>query len=348
MNHNSFVELIDVHKSYGKTLVLDGISLSVSKGEFIVLLGPSGEGKTTLLNIIAGVVRPNKGKVFIDGTLIDDSDTVYIPPERRDIGYVFQNYALYPHMTAFDNIAFPLKMKKLSKDEIEERVIKVAKMLKIDHVLRNKPSQLSGGQQQRVAVARAIVKEPKLLLMDEPFSNIDPALRVNVRWELRVLFKNLGITTIMATHDQEEAMVIADRIMVLRGGRALQIDTPKKIYEEPVNKFVAEFVGGMNILNADSNVLSIIEEIYASSLKDVRPKYIGFRLEDVLINERGFEAKIIDKEYKGDRWVIISELASGDVIKFYSKDLNVGSTLYVRPTKVYLFSDDGKVIDIIK
>ncbi|MGC8836674.1 MAG: ABC transporter ATP-binding protein, partial [Infirmifilum sp.] len=179
------VELEGVTKSYGKNRVLEGISLSAEKNEFLVVLGASGEGKSTILNIISGVVRPDKGRVVIDGEVVDDSGKTYIPPEKRDIGYVFQNYALYPHMTAFDNIAFPLRMRKLPENEVKKRVLEVAEMLRISHVLDHKPSQLSGGQQQRVAVARAIVKEPKLLLMDEPFSNIDPALRASVRWELK-------------------------------------------------------------------------------------------------------------------------------------------------------------------
>jgi len=347
MSSGSFVEITDIHKSYGKLVVLEGVNFDVRKGEFIVILGPSGEGKTTLLNIIAGVIRPDKGKVIIDGEIVDDSSNIYIPPERRDVGYVFQNYALYPHMTAFDNIAFPLKMKKLPRDEIEQRVEKIAKLLKIDHVLHHKPSQLSGGQQQRVAVARAIVKEPKLLLMDEPFSNIDPALRASVRLELRLLLKSLGITSIMATHDQEEAMTLADRLLILRRGKPIQIGSPMEVYEKPSDRFVAEFVGGMNILELKSEYSSLLRE-YRVEVEDVSVKFMGFRPESVIISNEGLEAEVLDAEYKGDKWTIIAQIRSGEIIRFYNKDpVNTKSTVYIKPTKIYLFSSEGKTVKIL-
>lgn len=349
MTQEEFVKVIDIHKSYGKLVVLEGVSFNIKKGEFIVLLGPSGEGKTTLLNIISGVVRPDKGKVIIDNQLVDNSEEIFVPPERRDIGYVFQNYALYPHMTAFDNIAFPLKMKKLPREEIKNKVIKIASLLKIDHVLNHKPAQLSGGQQQRVAVARAIVKQPKLLLMDEPFSNIDPALRANVRWELRTLLKSLGITTIMATHDQEEAMTLADRIMILRKGKPVQIGTPIEIYEQPVDRFVAEFVGGMNIINLTQEILDSLQLYHHSHTSgNMSARYVGFRLEDVYLDNDGIESKVIDAEYKGDRWIIFCQLPSGEVIRFYSRThINRLDTIRIKFSKAYLFSEEGKTIAIV-
>ncbi|MEM4913783.1 MAG: ABC transporter ATP-binding protein, partial [Desulfurococcaceae archaeon] len=245
----TFLELVNVSKRYGRTVAVDRVNLGVEKGEFVVLLGPSGCGKTTTLRIIAGLVYPDEGKVIIDGR-----DVTYVEPGERDVSMVFQDYALYPHMTVFDNIAFPLVVRRkkfrLSKEEISERVHKVAKMLGIDDLLDRKPLQLSGGQQQRVALARALIAEPKLWLMDEPLSNLDALIRVHLRAELKKLQKDLGITTIYVTHDQVEALTLADRIAVMNKGRIVQIGTPKEIYENPEHVFVATFVGSppMNVV----------------------------------------------------------------------------------------------------
>jgi len=238
----SFLELVNITKRFGKTVAVDSISLSVDKGEFIVLLGPSGCGKTTTLRIIAGLELPDSGKVIMEGR-----DITYLEPGERDVGMVFQDYALYPHMTVFENIAFPLDVNRrrlgLSKKDIEERVASVAKMLGLEELLDRKVTQLSGGQQQRVALARALVKEPKIWLMDEPLSNLDALLRVQVRAELKKLQMNLGITTVYVTHDQVEALTLADRIAVMNRGRVVQVGTPREIYENPSHVFVATFVG---------------------------------------------------------------------------------------------------------
>lgn len=238
----SFLELIDVTKRFGKSIAVYKVNLSAEKGEFLVLLGPSGCGKTTTLRIIAGLVTPDEGRVYIDGR-----DVTYLEPGERDIAMVFQDYALYPHMTVFDNIAFPLVIKKrklkLSKEEIREKVHRVAAMLGIEELLDRKPLQLSGGQQQRVALARALIVEPKLWLMDEPLSNLDALIRVQVRAELKKLQKDLGITTVYVTHDQVEALTLADKIAVMNKGRVVQVGSPKEIYESPRHAFVATFVG---------------------------------------------------------------------------------------------------------
>ncbi len=232
------VKLDRVSKYFGRVRAVENVTLEVGDGEFVTLLGPSGCGKTTTLLMIAGIYKPTKGRIYFD-----DEDVTDIPPKDRNVGMVFQSYALYPHLTVYENIAFPLRIKKLPRDEIDRKVKEVAKMLRIDHLLDRKPGQLSGGQQQRVALARALVKEPDVLLLDEPLSNLDALLRVYMRAELKRLQKELGITTIYVTHDQVEAMSMADRIAVMNKGRILQIGTPKEIYENPRTKFVGGFVG---------------------------------------------------------------------------------------------------------
>ena len=341
------LELVEVSKSYGKNNVLESINLDAEKNEFLVILGASGEGKSTILNIISGVVRPDKGKVIIGGEVVDDANKTYTPPEKRDIGYVFQNYALYPHMTAFDNIAFPLRMRKLPENEIKKRVLEVAEMLRISHVLDHKPAQLSGGQQQRVAVARAIVKEPKLLLMDEPFSNIDPALRASVRWELKALVKKVGITTVMATHDQEEAMSLADRVALLRKGKFIQYDSPERIYERPVNAYVAEFIGGMNVLPIDDRMARILNERLGIRVASGE-KLFGFRPEHSTITDsRGIPARILGGEFRGEKWVYVVDLGLDKPAKIYSQSrLETQQTVNVLPKRIYIFGQDETTVRI--
>ncbi|ABO08780.1 ABC transporter ATP-binding protein [Pyrobaculum calidifontis] len=245
----TFVVLDRVTKRFGNVVAVDNVSLEVKKGEFVVFLGPSGCGKTTTLRIIAGLERPTSGRVYIDGVDVTD-----LEPGERDVAMVFQDYAIYPHMTVFQNIAFPLEVNKkklrLTPRDIRERVERVAKMLQIDHLLNRKASQLSGGQQQRVALARALVREPKVWLMDEPLSNLDALIRLQVRAELKRLQRDLGITTIYVTHDQVEALTLADRIAVMNAGRVVQYAPPGEIYDEPQHMFVATFVGNppMNVL----------------------------------------------------------------------------------------------------
>ncbi|NPA96049.1 MAG: ABC transporter ATP-binding protein [Crenarchaeota archaeon] len=232
------VKLDRVSKYFGRVRAVDNVSLEVMDGEFVTLLGPSGCGKTTMLLMIAGIYKPTKGRIYFD-----DEDVTDIPPKDRNVGMVFQSYALYPHMTVYENIAFPLRIKKLPKSEIDRKVREAAKLLKIDHLLDRKPGQLSGGQQQRVALARALVKEPDVLLLDEPLSNLDALLRVYMRAELKRLQKELKITTIYVTHDQVEAMSMSDRIVVMNEGKVQQIGTPDEVYRNPSNIFVASFIG---------------------------------------------------------------------------------------------------------
>ncbi|RLE56706.1 MAG: sugar ABC transporter ATP-binding protein [Thermoprotei archaeon] len=240
------VRLVDLCKYFGSVKAVDGLNLEIKDGEFVVLLGPSGCGKTTTLFCIAGIYKPTKGRIYFD-----EIDVTDWPPKDRNIGMVFQSYALYPHMTVFDNIAFPLKLKKLPKQEIARRVREVAKMLQIDHLLDRYPAQLSGGQQQRVALARALVKQPDVFLLDEPLSNLDAKLRILMRAELKRLQKELKITTVYVTHDQAEAMTLADRIAVMNEGKLQQYGPPDEIYNRPANVFVAGFIGAppMNLLD---------------------------------------------------------------------------------------------------
>jgi multiple sugar transport system ATP-binding protein len=241
----------DLFKRFGKVVAVDHVSFEVKDGEFMVLLGPSGCGKTTTLLMIAGVYKPTRGYIYFDDQVVND-----LEPKDRNIGMVFQSYALYPHMTVYENIAFPLKLKKLPKEEIDRRVREVASMLKIENLLDRRPSQLSGGQQQRVALARTIVKRPGLFLMDEPLSNLDAKIRVEVRAELKRLQRELGITTIYVTHDQAEAMTMADRVAVMNEGKIMQLAEPHVLYHKPANLFVAGFIGApaMNFLDASVNV----------------------------------------------------------------------------------------------
>ena len=240
------LEFRDLRKAFpGGTVAVESLSLVVADGEFLVLVGPSGSGKTTVLRMAAGLERATSGDVLIGGEVVND-----VAPPDRDIAMVFQTYALYPHMTVYDNLAFGLKLHGVKKDETRRRVQSAAKMLELDGLLKRKPSQLSGGQRQRVAMGRAIVREPAAYLMDEPLSNLDAKLRVEMRTYLAELHQRLRTTTLYVTHDQTEAMTMGDRVAVMKEGRLQQVDTPRVLYERPANAFVAAFIGSpaMNLL----------------------------------------------------------------------------------------------------
>src|SRR5210317_1067714 len=241
------VSLKNVYKSFGKTEVIHGISCDIQDGEFIVILGPSGCGKSTLLRMIAGLEVITDGEIEINGKVVNQ-----LEPADRDIAMVFQNYALYPHMTVFKNMAYGLKIRRMPKEEIEKRVQKAAEILELTEFLDRKPRQLSGGQRQRVAMGRCIVREPKVFLFDEPLSNLDAKLRVQMRLEIRNLQSELGVTALYVTHDQVEAMTMADRLIVMDNGYAAQIGSPLDVYEHPATRFVAGFIGSpaMNFMDA--------------------------------------------------------------------------------------------------
>jgi iron(III) transport system ATP-binding protein len=233
----------DVSLAYGRTQVLHGVSIVIEPGEFFALLGPSGSGKSTLLRLIAGFVQAQSGRILIGG-----EDVSRVPPWKRDIGMVFQNYALWPHKTVAENVAFGLEERRLPRDAIRTRVEAALQLVGLQDYGARRPGQLSGGQQQRVAVARTIAVEPKVLLLDEPLSNLDAKLRVHMRSELLALQRKLGITTIFVTHDQEEALSISDRVAVLDGGVIQQVGTPMDLYDHPANRFIADFVGSINMV----------------------------------------------------------------------------------------------------
>ncbi len=251
------VRLEKVTKKFKELVAVNGLTLTVKDGEFLVLLGPSGCGKTTTLRMISGLETPTSGRIFFG-----DRDVTYLPPKDRNISMVFQSYAVWPHMTVYENIAFPLKVKKYPKNEIEQKVKWAAELLQISELLKRYPSQLSGGQRQRVAVARAIVVEPDVLLMDEPLSNLDAKLRVMMRAELKKLQTKLKVTTIYVTHDQVEAMTMGDRIAVMNHGMLLQVGPPTKVYLKPNSLFVATFIGAPEMNIVDATVLEKEDSLY--------------------------------------------------------------------------------------
>ncbi len=323
------VKLDHVSKYFGKVRAVEGVSLEIMDGEFVTLLGPSGCGKTTTLLMIAGIYKPTKGRIYFD-----EHDVTDLPPKDRNVGMVFQSYALYPHMTVYENIAFPLRLKKTPKHEIDRRVREVAKFLRIDHLLDRKPGQLSGGQQQRVALARALVKEPDVLLLDEPLSNLDALLRVYMRAELKRLQKELKITTIYVTHDQVEALSMSDRIVVMNEGRVQQVGTPSEIYSNPANTFVASFIGTppMNLIpctyreTEEGPALLCPGFTYrlppeakeAMAARTSDEVYLGVRPEDIEIAETEpshAEAVVLVVEPLGKDLIITASLGEEQVLK---------------------------------
>jgi multiple sugar transport system ATP-binding protein len=281
----------DARKNFGTTEVLKGVSIDVADGEFTVIVGPSGCGKSTLLRAVAGLEELTGGSI-----VIGERDVTSLPPSERGIAMVFQSYALYPHLTVRENMAFGLKIAKAAKSEIDEAVRRAAEILNIEALLDRKPAALSGGQRQRVAIGRAIVRQPQIFLFDEPLSNLDADLRVRMRYEFASLHRQLGTTTLYVTHDQVEAMTLADRIIVLRDGRIEQVGTPRELYERPANIFVAQFLGTprMNILPATvaadgraalEDGRSIALPPFAAALTAGTPLSIGIRPEDIAIGD---------------------------------------------------------------
>lgn len=277
------VTIKNLTKRFGEVVAVKDLNLEIKDREFLVLLGPSGCGKTTVLRCIAGLETADKGEIYIGDSLVND-----LPPKERDVAMVFQSYALYPHMSAYDNIAFPLKIHDIQKSEIDKRVKKVAELLRIGHLLDRKPKQLSGGEAQRVALGRALIREPKAFLMDEPLSNLDAKLRVYMRAELKRLQKDLKITTIYVTHDQVEAMTMADRVALLHQGLLQQVASPYDLYEHPNNLFVAGFIGSPPMNFIECNLAKENGNLYLDAEK-FKFKLEGFLAETLEERETGTE-----------------------------------------------------------
>lgn len=343
--------LRNIEKSFDGNRVIDSFSLEISEGEFVVLLGPSGCGKSTLLRIISGLEFPDSGSV-----LIESNDVTDFEPRRRDVAMVFQNYALYPHMTVHQNIAFPLRMAKLPKTEIQSRVEHAADLLGLAPMLERKPRTLSGGQRQRVALGRALVREPKLFLFDEPLSNLDAKLRVTMRTEIQKLMRKLDATVVYVTHDQEEALTLGDRIVLLDDGVIQQIGTPKEIYDDPDNTFVALFIGSprMNMLercriDGDRATVPEYGEVTLDIPLAVQEENItiGFRPQECKIEVNGdLSMTVTATEYAGSSRFIYGMLGGRDIVISTGPDFDaqVGEnvTFTVPRSSIRLFDEAGK------
>jgi multiple sugar transport system ATP-binding protein len=284
------VVLEQVSIKFDQVTAVDRLSVTIKSGELVALLGPSGCGKSTTLFLLSGLYQPTEGRIYFG-----EQDVTVLDPEKRQIGMVFQNYALYPHLTVLKNIMFPLKMQKVPKKEAKERAVEMARLVQIDHLLERKPAQLSGGQQQRVAIARALVKQPKLLLLDEPLSNLDARLRLEMREEIRRIQQEVGITTVFVTHDQEEALSISDRVILMKDGLLQQDERPQAMYLQPHNEFVARFLGNppINMIDAvydgeqHNLVLTAAEQsipFSAASISDQQRIRLGVRAEDLFLS----------------------------------------------------------------
>jgi putative spermidine/putrescine transport system ATP-binding protein len=316
----SSVELARVSKAYGTVRAVDDVSLDIGAGEFFTLLGPSGSGKTTMLNLISGFVMPDAGDVVIGGQSV-----IRTPPYRRGIGMVFQNYALFPHMNVFDNIAFPLRMRRSSASRIARAVTSVLEMVQLPDLGARFPHQLSGGQQQRVALARALVFDPQVLLMDEPLGALDKNLREQLQYELRRLHQQLSVTIVYVTHDQQEALVMSDRIAVMNHGRIVQLGTGHDLYEQPSNAFVAQFLGESNLLNGTvlqaardtARVLVDGLEMPAACSGALVPGQavrVLLRPERILtaqVADPGYRARVEDASYLGEALRVVLQLEPG-------------------------------------
>ncbi|MCK8782296.1 sn-glycerol-3-phosphate ABC transporter ATP-binding protein UgpC [Rhizobium sp. NTR19] len=366
----AIISIQNVYKNYGALNILKEFSLEIADGEFVVLVGPSGCGKSTMLKILAGLEPASGGKI-----MIGDREVTDLAPGDRDVAMVFQNYALYPHLTVAENIGFGLKMRGTAKDTIAARVTEAAKILAVEHLLHRRPKELSGGQRQRVALGRAIVREPQAFLMDEPLSNLDAKLRVHMRAEISALHQRLGVTTIYVTHDQIEAMTMADRVVIMKDGIIQQIADPDTLFRKPANLFVAGFIGspGMNFVTAQAagdNAVSIMGKTIPVALDPAHLKkqtlVAGIRPEYIRLGEGpvSFEVRPTLVESLGsEQYVYFDAGAQGVAEKFRSEEENrkgliarlqeashvqVGQpvTLSIDPARLHLFdADSGKALN---
>jgi sn-glycerol 3-phosphate transport system ATP-binding protein len=343
------INLKNLEKSYGKTKVIHDLSIDINEGELIVIVGPSGCGKSTLLRMVAGLEDINSGNILIDNKIVND-----LEPMERNIAMVFQNYALYPHMTVFENMSYGLKILKIPKNEISSRVQKAAEILELGELLKRKPSQLSGGQRQRVAMGRAIVRDPVAFLFDEPLSNLDAKLRVQMRLEIKKLQKQLKTTSLYVTHDQVEAMTLADRMVVMNEGNVEHVGTPLEVYTKPKTLFTAQFIGSpaMNILKGEcqSNQIKLSSgAILKANSKHNGEVNVGLRPEDFTIDEKGtIKLKVELVELIGANTLIHGRLENSNEILVASiagviSDSKIGNhiNLSFNETKLHLFDTNS-------
>jgi putative spermidine/putrescine transport system ATP-binding protein len=347
------LRLEGLSRRFGDFAALDNLNLSIEGGEFVALLGPSGCGKSTALNLIAGLLEPTAGSIWLDDQRLD-----HVPPEKRDFGMVFQNYALFPHMSVTDNVGFGLSLRRVGKAERLERVQRALDMVQLGSQANKRPAQLSGGQQQRVAIARAIVTEPRLVLMDEPLSNLDAKLRIDMRTEVRLLHQELGLTTIYVTHDQAEALSLADRLVVMRDGIVQQTGAPQDVYEDPANIYVAAFVGYRNAIDgtvqADGRI-DIGDAVLHTSDSGERlggaPHAVAMvRPDDVTVGEKavaGMNAVPVTvrvSEYQGRAFAIEAQTKSGvTLFGFSERPLRPGDQVIasIPPEAVRVYGEDA-------
>ena len=309
-----------VRKTYGAQVALEHVDLDIASGEFLTLLGPSGSGKTTLLMVLAGFIRPDQGSLRFG-----DAEVIRKPPHRRDVGMVFQNYALFPHLDVAANVAFPLKLRRVPAADIARRVEEALAMVKLAGYGARRVHELSGGQRQRVALARAIVFAPRIVLMDEPLSALDRQLRELMQIELRQLHEKLGTTTIYVTHDQGEALTMSDRVAVIAGGRVMQVDTPRRIYEQPANRFVAEFIGESTFLKVEHDGATCrcagVAVRTAAPAPAGGPSLLMLRPERIRVGDgerrdghNVLDARVTDVIYQGETFLVQAQLADGSRI----------------------------------
>ncbi len=346
------VNIRDVRKAYGATHVIHGVDIDIEDGEFVILVGPSGCGKSTLLRMIAGLENITDGEISIGDRVVND-----VPPKERDIAMVFQNYALYPHMTVADNMAFSMKLRNAPKDEIDARVNKAAGILGLGPLLDRYPRQLSGGQRQRVAMGRAIVRDPQVFLFDEPLSNLDAKLRVQMRTEIKELHQRLKTTTVYVTHDQIEAMTMADKIVVMHDGIVEQMGAPLELYDRPANLFVAGFIGSpaMNFVKGkikagakpcfETEDGTIMPLNTAPEGSDGRPAVYGIRPEHFRLTEDGIPAEVVVVEPTGSETQVVARIGGHEYVCVFRERVTAGPGETIRiapdPDLVHVFDAEG-------
>jgi len=339
------VTIRDLRKSYGSTEVIHGLNIDIGESEFLALVGPSGCGKSTLLRMIAGLEPVNDGTIAISDRVVNN-----LPPSQRDIAMVFQTYALYPHKSVAENMGFALKVAKKDKAEIDRRVAEAAEILGLTDYLKRKPRHLSGGQRQRVAMGRAIVRDPQVFLFDEPLSNLDAKLRVQMRTEIKQLHQRLKTTTVFVTHDQIEAMTLADRIVVMQNGYIEQIGTPLELYDNPANEFVATFIGApsMNLLsgNLDNGQVKVGKQQYSGPDGNGSVN-VGIRPEHLLLSNEGLAMTVNVVEPTGSETMVFLDFGGQAVVAVFRERHNFdpGQTIYLQPDPKHLHifnAEDGK------